>query len=126
MKIVLLIALLYFLLLQINLNHSQIEMQCYHLLANEKRTYLFLLKYERKNQIETDSAVLDVAFENLCNAYDIFCGKYLAGEVNKKRFLSDYAGEIIYWVDTFPKKYGENSHFQNTVKVCEKLRKLEI
>ncbi len=42
MKIVLLIALLYFLLLQINLNHSQIEMQCYHLIAKEKRALLNL------------------------------------------------------------------------------------
>ena len=36
MKIVLLIVLLYFLLLQINLNHNQIEMQCVHLIAKEK------------------------------------------------------------------------------------------
>lgn len=88
-----------------------LELQCYRLIADEKRFYISLTANEASDSL------LDAAFESICNAYDVFCGKYLDGHIDKFRFMSDYSQEIINWVETFSKDYEEDSDYQNTLKV---------
>lgn len=48
-----------------NILNAILELQCYKLIAEEKRAYISLIASGASD------SVLDSAFENLCNAYDI-------------------------------------------------------
>lgn len=111
----------------------QNELQGYQMIAEDKRTYLTLF-VQQQNSIQNESeftnnnseettSPIDVAFEDLCNSYDIFCGKYLSGEINKKRFLRDYSGEIINWVNEYEDVYKKNNNFPNTIPAYNEIKK---
>lgn len=108
----------------------QNELQSFQMIAEEKRTYLTLISQQKNSKPqESDFEHVDPskpAFENLCNAYDVFCGKYLAKDISRTRFLHDYSPEIIQWVEAFPHHYSKDSAYSNTVKAYNIIKKTEL
>ena len=98
-----------------NVLNAILELQCYKWITEEKRANISLMASG------ASSLLLDAGFENICNAYDVFCSMYLDGHIDKKRFLSDYSQEIIDWVEAFPDDYGEDSAYQNTLEVYKQV-----
>ena len=77
---------------------------------------------------ETLKASVSAALEDIANAYDEACMKYLDGKVDKARFKRAYINEIKNWVedDVVKDKYVmPQSKFHATVKVYNEWYNLE-
>ena len=76
----------------------------------------------------TLKASVSAALEDVANAYDEACAKYLDGKVGKQRFKQLYVNEIRNWVDSeaVKDKYiMPQSRFHATVKVYDEWNNLE-
>lgn len=89
---------------------------------------------EMSNQLATNpdnptlKASVSAALEDVANAYDEACAKYLDGKVDKQRFKQLYVNEIRNWVDSeaVKDKYiMPQSRFHATVKVYDEWNNLE-
>lgn len=102
---------------------GQIEIDIRNMITSARNRYEDL----SINSNVTES-VLDSALENLLNAYDEACAKYLDSKVDKKRFRNNYYTEIKNLVenkDTKPYYDTIDSKFQATIKVYEEWNNLE-
>ncbi len=102
---------------------GQIEIDIRNMITSARNRYEDL----SINSNVTES-VLNSALENLLNAYDEACAKYLDSKVDKKRFRNNYYTEIKKLVenkDTKPYYDTIDSKFQATIKVYEEWNNLE-
>lgn len=111
------------------LTKGQVEMQIRDMISTAKWRYADLgvrLSTETKNDTLVASAT--AALEDVLNAYDEACAKYIDNKVDKERFKKLYATEIRNIVeDINTKKYYvmPQSKYQATVKVYDKWNNLE-
>lgn len=74
------------------------------------------------------SKIFESALENVSNAYDEACTKYLDDKTDKERFKKTYFNELKNWVEgeTTQEKYkGPQTKFKATVMVYEEWTNLE-
>lgn len=100
---------------------TQNELQSYQAISAAKQNHMNL-RLQNNIDPEIYEILYDVTIEEVNNAYDIFCGKYLAGEIDKKRFLNDYSGEIINWVEHFPLLFYQDTDFKNILNAYRWLK----
>lgn len=112
-----------------DLTQGQVEMQIRSMITSAKSHFA-----EMSNQLaantgnETLQASVSAALEEVANAYDEACMKYLDGKVDKTRFKKTYINEIKNWVesDAVKNKYVmPQSKFHATVKVYNEWYNLE-
>ena len=112
-----------------DLTQGQVEMQIRSMITSAKSHFA-----EMSNQLvankgnETLQASVSAALEDVANAYDEACMKYLDGKVDKARFKRAYINEIKNWVesnDVKDKYVMPQSKFHATVKVYNEWYNLE-
>lgn len=112
-----------------DLTKGQVEMQIRSMITAAKVHFS-----EMSNQLVANSdnptlkASVTAALEDVANAYDEACAKYLDGKVDKQRFKRMYVDEIRNWVDSeaVKDKYiMPQSRFHATVKVYDEWNNLE-
>lgn len=114
---------------QNDLAKGQVEMQIREMISLAKNRYAdlaILLSKDRENS--TLEMSVSAALEDVSNAYDEACAKYIDGKVDKIRFKKLYIHEIRNWVEnnTTKNKYiMPQSKFHATVKVYEEWNNLE-
>ena len=112
-----------------SLTKGQVEMQIRDMISSAKWRYADLgIQLSKDNQNQTLIASTKAALEDVANAYDEACMKYLDGKVDKARFKRAYINEIKNWVesDAVKDKYVmPQSKFHATVKVYNEWYNLE-
>ena len=112
-----------------DLTKGQVEMQIRSMITVAKAHFS-----EMSNQLAANpdnptlKASVSAALEDVANAYDEACAKYLDGKVDKQRFKQLYVNEIRNWVDSeaVKDKYiMPQSRFHATVKVYDEWNNLE-
>ena len=111
------------------LSSGNIELQIRQLISEAKRHYDEIILAVRKDTDEEKKISLHIrqsAFEDVCNAYEEACAKYLDGKVDKERFKRLYVTEIRNVVEQFGDKYKmPQTKFWATVKVYNEWNNLE-
>lgn len=112
-----------------SLTKGQVEMQIREMISSAKWRYADLgIQLAKDNQNTTLIASTTAALEDVLNAYDEACAKYIDNKVDKERFKKLYVTEIRNLVeDENTKSYYvmPQSRFQATVKVYRKWNNLE-
>lgn len=114
---------------QIEMQKGQVEMQIREMISTARSRYqdkVVQLKDDTENQIY--SAIIEAAEEDLLNAYDEACAKYLDNKVDKDRFKKLYHDEIRQLVtnSAYIEKYREpQTKFHATNKVYTEWNNLE-
>ena len=112
-----------------SLTKGQVEMQIREMISSAKWRYADLgIQLAKDNQNTTLVASTTAALEDVLNAYDEACAKYIDNKVDKERFKKLYVTEIRNLVeDENTKSYYvmPQSRFQATVKVYRKWNNLE-
>ncbi len=112
-----------------DLTKGQVEMQIRGMITAAKEHFA-----EMSNQLaanpdnSTLKASVIAALENVANAYDEACAKYLDGKVDKQTFKRMYVNELRNWVeseDVKEKYIMPQSKFHATVKVYDEWNNLE-
>lgn len=108
---------------------GQVEMQIRNMITSAKAQLSVMNNQLSQNK---ENEVLKASFSDACeevaNAYDEACMKYLDGKVDKERFKKAYINEIknIVENDVFKDKYVmPQSKFHATVKVYNEWHNLE-
>ena len=115
-------------------NHQmQTELQIYQMVCEEKKNYsstiLKLHMAQNEGQSMNSDLAVDIVTENLCNAYDVFCGNYIDKHISRKRFRRIYAKEVLNWVEIAEKNGlydGQQKEYQDTFTVYQKLKNLKV
>lgn len=112
------------------MQQSQIEMQMRELISTARSRFQdCVVKFQVNEQSETLKSLVSSAHEDLLNAYDEICSKYLdEGKVDKIRFKKLYQDEIRQLVTSEEniEKYREpQTKFHATVKVYKEWNDLE-
>lgn len=112
-----------------SLTKGQVEMQIREMISSAKWRYADLgIQLSHDNGNATLVASTTAALEDVLNAYDEACAKYIDNKVDKDRFKKLYVSEIRNLVeDENTKNYYvmPQSRFQATVKVYRKWNNLE-
>lgn len=112
-----------------DLTQGQVEMQIRSMITSAKSHFAEMSNQLAANEEnETLKASVSAALEDVANAYDEACMKYLDGKVDKDRFKRAYINEIKNWVenDAVKDKYVmPQSKFHATVKVYNEWYNLE-
>lgn len=114
---------------QTDMQKGQVEMQIREMISVARNRYedmAIQLKSDTENEIYV--AAIDSAQENLLNAYDEACAKYLDAKVDRERFKKLYHDEIrqIVTAEGFAEKYREpQTKFHATNKVYKEWNNLE-
>lgn len=111
------------------LTKGQVEMQIREMISSAKWRYADLgIQLTNDTENVTLAASTTAALEDVLNAYDEACAKYIDNKVDKERFKKLYVTEIRNLVeDENTKQYYvmPQSRFQATVKVYRKWNNLE-
>ena len=84
---------------------GSVEMEIRTMITNAKNRFADLgLQLENNQNSETLKKAVNSALEDVCNAYNEACAKYLDGKVDKKRFKKNYINEIKNIVTANPTK----------------------
>jgi hypothetical protein len=114
---------------QIELQKGQVEMQIRDMISNARHRYGTTAIHLASNiECQVSIAAERAALEDVCNAYDEACAKYLDNKVDKERFKKLYVDEIRQWVTNknYIDKYRElDTKFRATVKVFKEWNDLE-
>lgn len=115
---------------QLEMQHGQVEMQMREMISIAKSRYQDKA-VELANTIESDFAqnVLKAVKEDVSNAYDEACAKYIDNKVDRERFKKMYHDEIRQWVSNEVNKadYIEpHTKFHATNLVYQEWNNLEI
>ena len=108
---------------------GQLEMQIHEMITSAKTRYGDLglqLKKDQQNTILAASVM--AALEDVLNAYDQACAKYIDKKTDKERFKKSYVNEIRHLVENDnTKKYyiGPQTKYRATVKVYNEWNNLE-
>jgi hypothetical protein len=112
-----------------SLTKGQVEMQIRDMISSAKWRYADLgIQLSKDNQNQTLIASTKAALEDVLNAYDEACAKYIDKKVDMERFKKLYVTEIRNLVeDNNTKSYYvmPQSKFQATVKVYREWNNLE-
>ena len=112
-----------------SLTKGQVEMQIRDMISSAKWRYADLgIQLSKDNQNQTLIASTKAALEDVLNAYDEACAKYIDKKVDTERFKKLYVTEIRNLVeDNNTKSYYvmPQSKFQATVKVYRDWNNLE-
>lgn len=112
-----------------SLTKGQVEMQIREMISSAKWRYADLgIQLAKDNQNTTLVASTTAALEDVLNAYDEACAKYIDNKVDKERFKKLYVTEIRNLVeDENTKSYYvmPQSRFQAIVIVYRKWNNLE-
>ena len=112
-----------------DLTKGQVEMQIRSMITVAKAHFSEMSTQLAANPDNpTLKASVSAALEDVANAYDEACAKYLDGKVDKQRFKQLYVNEIRNWVDSeaVKDKYiMPQSRFHATVKVYDEWNNLE-
>ena len=112
-----------------SLTKGQVEMQIRDMISSAKWRYADLgIQLSKDNQNQTLIASTKAALEDVLNAYDAACAKYIDKKVDTERFKKLYVTEIRNLVeDNNTKSYYvmPQSKFQATVKVYREWNNLE-
>jgi hypothetical protein len=112
-----------------SLTKGQVEMQIRDMISSAKWRYADLgIQLSKDNQNQTLIASTKAALEDVLNAYDEACAKYIDKKVDTERFKKLYVTEIRNLVeDNNTKSYYvmPQSKFQATVKVYREWNNLE-
>ncbi len=112
-----------------SLTKGQVEMQIRDMISSAKWRYAELgIQLSKDNQNQTLIASTKAALEDVLNAYDEACAKYIDKKVDMERFKKLYVTEIRNLVeDNNTKSYYvmPQSKFQATVKVYREWNNLE-
>ena len=112
-----------------SLTKGQVEMQIRDMISSAKWRYADLgIQLSKDNQNQTLIASTKAALEDVLNAYDEACAKYIDKKVDTERFKKLYVTEIRTLVeDNNTKSYYvmPQSKFQATVKVYREWNNLE-
>lgn len=105
---------------QIEIQMGQAELQIRVLISDAKYRYANrALEVKDHPDDETLKQALKVAEEEVMNAYDEACAKYLDAKIDKVRFRKMYETEIRQLVERCTDKYGKTTNFQATSKVYD-------
>ncbi len=111
------------------LNKGQVEMQIREMISSAKWRYSDLgIQFAKDNQNTILEKSIIAALEDVLNAYDEACAKYLDNKVDKERFKKLYINEIRNLVEDEATKqyYGmPQSKFKATLKVYNKWNNFE-
>lgn len=112
-----------------DLTKGQVEMQIRSMITAAKTHFTEMsIQLTKDPDNETLQASVYAALEEVANAYDEACAKYLDKKVDKVRFKQMYVNEIRNWVesDSVKDKYiMPQSKFHATVKVYDEWNNLE-
>lgn len=112
-----------------SLTKGQVEMQIRDMISSAKWRYADLgIQLSKDNHNQTLIASTKAALEDVLNAYDEACAKYIDKKVDTERFKKLYVTEIRNLVeDNNTKSYYvmPQSKFQATVKVYHEWNNLE-
>lgn len=112
-----------------SLTKGQVEMQIREMISSAKWRYADLgIQFSKDNQNLTLASSTTAALEDVLNAYDEACAKYIDNKVDRERFKKLYVTEIRNLVeDENTKRYYvmPQSRFQATVKVYRKWNNIE-
>lgn len=108
---------------------GQVEMQLRELIANAKYRYTDAA-IQLVEHMDDDFYIQleNTALEEVMNAYDEACAKYLDGKVDKERFKKMYHDEIRQWVEAEKTKtfYQEpQTRYRSTIGVYKEWYDLE-
>lgn len=111
------------------LTKGQVEMQIREMISSAKWRYADLgIQLSKDIENATLAASTTAALEDVLNAYDEACAKYIDNKIDRERFKKLYAAEIRNLVeDDSTKDYYvmPRSRFQPTVTVYRKWNNLE-
>lgn len=103
---------------------AQVEMQIRERITNARTRYEdFIISHVSKIMSKIKELAYESIKEDLLNAYEEACQKYLDAKVDKKRFKKSYSKELQKLVadKNFIGKYDSKStQYEATVKVYEK------
>lgn len=115
------------------LENGQFEVQIREMISNAKSKLLetsyrisqedFKTKEEetQKEKRELLESIFEAALEELKNAYDEACAKYIDKKIDRKRFKNLYMSEIEGFVNDYKESYNiDTSKFIDTCKVYNK------
>ena len=112
-----------------SLTKGQVEMQIREMISSAKWRYADLgIQLSHDNENTTLKASTTAALEDVLNAYDEACAKYIDNKVDRERFKKLYVTEIRNLVEDENTKHYyimPQSRFQPTVKVYRKWNNLE-
>lgn len=78
---------------------GSVEMEIRSMITNAKNRFSDLsIQLNEQQNNEILKTAITAALEEVCNAYDEACMKYLDKKVDKKRFKKTYISEIGNWV----------------------------
>ena len=78
---------------------GSVEMEIRSMITNAKNRFSDLsIQLNEQQNHEILKTAITAALEEVCNAYDEACMKYLDKKVDKKRFKKTYISEIGNWV----------------------------
>lgn len=113
-------------------SNGQLEIEIHKMIANAKNNFrLLCIQLSDDNKPPNDSifaVAIDSAIEDISNAYEEACAKYLDGKIDKIRFRKLYKNEIKKWVDSneLKNKYIlPHTNYESTVKVYTEWFNLE-
>ncbi|MDO5306523.1 MAG: hypothetical protein Q4E83_02045 [bacterium] len=108
---------------------GSIEMEIRTMITNAKNRFADLgLQLENNPNSETLKKAVNSALEEVCNAYNEACAKYLDGKVDKRRFKKNYINEIknIVTAESTKNKFiPPQTNYHATVSVYNKWHNLE-
>lgn len=108
---------------------GSVEMEIRTMITNAKNRFADLgLQLENNPNSETLNKAVNSALEDVCNAYNEACAKYLDGKVDKKRFKKNYINEIknIVTANSTKNKFIQpQTDYNATVNVYNEWHNLE-
>jgi len=110
-----------------NLTKGQVEMQLHEMITTAKHHYTEIC-LKHPNSSELVEGFILAAKEDVQNAYDEACQKYIDGKIDKERFRKSYFSQIRELVNSPATKdsyIGIQSNFQATKKVYDEWYNLE-
>lgn len=114
--------------LQISFASGQTELTIRIMISDAKDKYLNCAKeYSEKGTTELKT-ILDAKLEDLLNAYDEACAKYIDGKIDKDRFKKMYSVEIRQLIENENTKVFYDTvatRFRATLKVYNEWNNLE-
>lgn len=112
-----------------DLTKGQVEMQIREMITSAKARYADIaIQLSKDNDNETLISSMFAALEDVLNAYDEACSKYIDKKVDVSRFKKLYITEIRNLVEDDNTKsfyFMPQSRFQATVKVYREWNNLE-
>lgn len=80
---------------------------------------------EREEQIAIQIEFLECELQSLCNIFNVACGFYLDGKIDKKRFKREYLQEIIELVEADYNKgiLSDKNAYSSLLTVYSKFKK---